>query len=592
MFNGYGPLQHPPFGVSVPASGQGQLTHPLMLQPNSYNLNLATAQPQIQPTFTLNTTTGNSTGVSMLGSSWPMSNIGSSGPISSAEELIMIAALHKSESNSEVTYRDALDTLHGLCGRPAAVWKDHYLQHKHRLDDLVSRFVDRKGDNACSTRPERDTTRSACRHPTTVGSNHHEPSNRDDTDTGTITRPKHVTISEVRPSVHRSDALRTSKPTRPVSSASRPSVRPRVYVKPPNGDSGGGSASRDRGRASHHGREQRVKKVRKDNHRDLSQKLRMPPTPSRSPTPPTRVVASHYGRGNLFTPEDREYFIKSVQWQLQHNPRMTRAELCSDIAEKVPHHSYGSWLSEWRNYRDLLNRLKEKASEEHEENDSDTTTSHTDESDYSTDDPDEETIYISSDTDSDTDSDLDSILDGATPEEDESNLGQSGDAWTNAEVRTMARYIASATVWNTAVPTQRSQWIDFFRKYPQRSDKAWLESYRRYNSVINSLVRKYKKMNASNAVKIEEPEEISVREVLAIDEDDDYEHASDERGSSTTIATQPRVAGSPVTLTFPSEDGASAISRLASIRALKRPRVDDGEIEVGVSKRQKENATK
>lgn len=61
--------------------------------------------------------------------------------------------------------------------------------------------------------------------------------------------------------------------------------------------------------------------------------IKIPDPPSRSPTPPTIVI--HQGRGNKYTPEDREYFIKFVGWRLKQNPSLTRNEICDLISQKV-----------------------------------------------------------------------------------------------------------------------------------------------------------------------------------------------------------------------------------------------------------------
>lgn len=59
----------------------------------------------------------------------------------------------------------------------------------------------------------------------------------------------------------------------------------------------------------------------------------IPPPPSRSPTPPTRIVAGIHG--NKYTEEDKMYFIKFMQWRLQQDPTLKKNELCELLAEKV-----------------------------------------------------------------------------------------------------------------------------------------------------------------------------------------------------------------------------------------------------------------
>jgi len=61
--------------------------------------------------------------------------------------------------------------------------------------------------------------------------------------------------------------------------------------------------------------------------------IKVPDPPSRSPSPPANVVFQ--GRGNRYTQEDREYFIKFISWRLKQNSSLSRHELCEMLAEKV-----------------------------------------------------------------------------------------------------------------------------------------------------------------------------------------------------------------------------------------------------------------
>lgn len=62
--------------------------------------------------------------------------------------------------------------------------------------------------------------------------------------------------------------------------------------------------------------------------------IKIPEPPSRSPSPPT-IVIPHRGRGNKYTPEDREFFLKFISWRLKGDPTLTRHDLCEQLAEKV-----------------------------------------------------------------------------------------------------------------------------------------------------------------------------------------------------------------------------------------------------------------
>ena len=61
--------------------------------------------------------------------------------------------------------------------------------------------------------------------------------------------------------------------------------------------------------------------------------IRIPSPPSRSPSPPRHIVPQ--GRGNKYTPEDRDFFVRFISWRLKGNPSLTRMDLCEQLAEKV-----------------------------------------------------------------------------------------------------------------------------------------------------------------------------------------------------------------------------------------------------------------
>ena len=61
--------------------------------------------------------------------------------------------------------------------------------------------------------------------------------------------------------------------------------------------------------------------------------IRIPSPPSRSPSPPQHIVPQ--GRGNKYTPEDRDFFVRFISWRLKGSPSLTRMDLCEQLAEKV-----------------------------------------------------------------------------------------------------------------------------------------------------------------------------------------------------------------------------------------------------------------
>ena len=63
--------------------------------------------------------------------------------------------------------------------------------------------------------------------------------------------------------------------------------------------------------------------------------LPMPPPPEVEPIPPTKIVKSVRGRGNLYTIEDKKYFAKYISWALHVDPFLTKSNLIAKLAENV-----------------------------------------------------------------------------------------------------------------------------------------------------------------------------------------------------------------------------------------------------------------
>ena len=61
--------------------------------------------------------------------------------------------------------------------------------------------------------------------------------------------------------------------------------------------------------------------------------IKIPDPPSRSPSPPTNIIPQ--GRGNKYTQEDRDFFVKFVGWRLKQDSSLTRQEICDLLAKKV-----------------------------------------------------------------------------------------------------------------------------------------------------------------------------------------------------------------------------------------------------------------
>ena len=61
--------------------------------------------------------------------------------------------------------------------------------------------------------------------------------------------------------------------------------------------------------------------------------IKIPEPPSRSPTPPSRVVPGV--RGNRYTEEDQIFFIDFISYELKCNPALTKNELAEMLHHKA-----------------------------------------------------------------------------------------------------------------------------------------------------------------------------------------------------------------------------------------------------------------
>jgi hypothetical protein len=174
----------------------------------------------------------------------------------------------------------------------ANLWKDYYLDHKPRIDNLVSPQVEvsvktvKKPSPYMPPPPPRAKSKDS--NPTGSSSRATQQGRRPSIKKERIS-PKPFTFS-------------TSKPVAPSKRRTINSItahEPSLNLKllPPQAD------------------------------------MRLPDPPTRAPTPPTRVVRG--SNGNRFTPEDKEFFIKFIHFELENDPDLTKHELCVKLAEKV-----------------------------------------------------------------------------------------------------------------------------------------------------------------------------------------------------------------------------------------------------------------
>ncbi|OBZ79371.1 hypothetical protein A0H81_01035 [Grifola frondosa] len=79
-----------------------------------------------------------------------------------------------------------------------------------------------------------------------------------------------------------------------------------------------------------------------------------------SPPPPVRVVEYVDGR-NLYTKEDRDYFVHYLSILAKRNPEMTYASIGEKMYSKMPHHTVKSWTAFAQKQKDQIDTAKKKA---------------------------------------------------------------------------------------------------------------------------------------------------------------------------------------------------------------------------------------
>ncbi|KAH9009559.1 hypothetical protein EDB83DRAFT_2453145 [Lactarius deliciosus] len=327
------------------------------------------------------------------------------------DEQLLVMALHSGLSQG-FDHKRAIETLHGVNNHAANLWKDYYLEHKIRIDEMVSQLQPAK------------TTKKPVRFDleTKASSASSEIKGK---------QPMKERLSHAGD--HSASAPSGIGPSRthPIPLGSESPLPPRVR--------------------RHHSSSWDP---------DLSI-----PTPSEDePLPPTKVVK--VVRGNLYTAEDKKYFVKYISWAIQNDPSLTKGEIIARLAEKVPHHTANSWASYWA--RDhladrILAGVKSKMTGKYVR-------------DGEEDDQGSEKDYSSYDE-----------------EDDEATMGESGGAFGATDIRAMAKHIAkySSTQW--AEMSNKQRWFPFHEEYPQRSDKCYMEKYRTMEPEFLRLAEKYRR---------------------------------------------------------------------------------------------------
>lgn len=444
------------------------------------------------------------------------------------------------------TYRQALEGLHGVNNHAANLWKDYYLDHHDRFDVLVARLAEKSQTSKVVKKPFASTTAS-----TSVAKS------------ASPLRDRERDSRKRQPSP--SPPLRQSRPPKR-STPTAISTTPSLGYRPPK-----------RPRATLNSLSAPLLPTNLPaNLMPLQADITLPPPPSRSPTPPTRIEAGT--NGNKYTEEDRAYFLNFIGWRLSQDASLTKKELCAMLHEKAPHHSAPSWASHWHARHDIADKIlysfqgdddddddDDEEEEDEEEENSDSPNTPTDEVE------DSETEVIRQTTSShrrtkptarvprvsktktvaskrvtsfsqpSPSPSSDNHDASATTDTDEADMGAIGGSFTPADWRIIARYVARTPGWNDMV--SRERWEGFLERFPdsERSDKSWAEFYRRNEDAIMTLAAHYKgtKWSSNSSMKMQQGRPSWARnrgrqstegtEEKGSDEDGDYETDDGER---------------------------------------------------------------
>ncbi|KAH9037206.1 hypothetical protein EDB84DRAFT_1477015 [Lactarius hengduanensis] len=227
------------------------------------------------------------------------------------DEQLLVMALHSGLSQG-FDHKRAIETLHGVNNHAANLWKDYYLEHKTRIDEMVSQLQPAK------------TTKKPVRFDLETSSASSEIKGK---------QPQKERLSHAGdPSASAPSGIGPSR-THPIPLGSESPLPPRV---------------------------------RRHHSSSWDPDLSNPSPPEDEPLPPTKVVK--VVRGNLYTAEDKKYFAKYISWAIQNDPSLTKGEIIARLAERVPHHTANSWSSYWA--RDhladkILARVKGKMAEKY-----------------------------------------------------------------------------------------------------------------------------------------------------------------------------------------------------------------------------------
>ncbi|KAF5385466.1 hypothetical protein D9757_005406 [Collybiopsis confluens] len=381
------------------------------------------------------------------------------------DDKVLIDCLVQAQTRHD-NYKNALNSLHGKNAHSASLWKDFYLEHKDRIDSRVSNMLKRM-DSPSPSPPTRTVV------------------------------AKKPDISSFR--------VESSISPPPVSKRRRP---PKTST--PNSIASTSSAVNIPSKSSRRSTINSITAHAPSYSSRLpapNAELRIPVPPSRSPIPPSRLVP--HAKGYRFTQEDKDFFIKFIQWRMRGDASLTRNELCEQLAEKVPHHNFASWYAYWQNNHDLPDKILAAAYGDGEEKDESDASSILSEDETEVKHwPRQSKYREESSPDSEGEERDESPF--TLPSFDENQMGVAGASFTSTDLSMVARYVASFESFSAG--TYSEKWKPWNRRYPQRSYKSWAEYYRRNERDILSLAKRIKKAGAAKGLSpIREPLEAQFR---------------------------------------------------------------------------------
>lgn len=190
-------------------------------------------------------------------------------------------------------------------GHSASLWKDYYLDHKDRIDAWITMCLQKDNDKSSVPRDDISKSASSERGQSAIFS-------------GTAKKPSFK--DESSPSL----SARVGISAPPVKLLKKPNQSTPPLPIEQSTNSRRSTINSITGPAPVFGNRLPAPNA----------EIKIPDPPSRSPSPPTNVIP-HRGRGNKYTQEDRDFFIKFVGWHLKQDPTLTRQDICDLLAQKV-----------------------------------------------------------------------------------------------------------------------------------------------------------------------------------------------------------------------------------------------------------------